>query len=201
MTEDKLLLATTNSGKAREIGEYLKNLPLTILCLADVLPGHTCPERGRSFIENARAKSLFYSRLWSGPVLAEDSGLEIDALGGAPGVYSARFSGARSTDDKNIRKVLRLLLGIPPRLRRARFVCTLVLSDGGRIIKEFRGEVRGRIAVGPKGDRGFGYDPIFYYHPLRKTFGELGAEEKNAVSHRGRALRKLKAFLEIRPVT
>ncbi len=147
-------------------------------------------------LENARIKSLFYSRRWPDLILAEDSGLEIDALRGAPGVHSARFSHPKPTDEKNNSKVLRLLQGIPERNRRARFVCTLVLSKGGQIIKEIRGEVLGRIASEPKGYKGFGYDPLFYYPPLRKTFAELSAEKKNAVSHRGRAIGELKEFLE-----
>jgi XTP/dITP diphosphohydrolase len=195
LSESALLLATTNPGKVREIREALKGLPLKVLGLEDVLPGLTAREHGRSFLENARAKSLFYSRRWKGLTLAEDSGLEIDALGGAPGVRSARFSSPGPTDEKNNRKALRLLAAVPGKKRGARFVCVMVLAGEGRVIREIRGQVRGRIRTGPRGRNGFGYDPLFYYPPLRRTFAELGPEEKNAVSHRGRALRKLRTFL------
>jgi XTP/dITP diphosphohydrolase len=201
LTERRLLLATGNPGKVREIRRALAGLtyrgkPLKVAGLPDVLPGLKHAERGRTFEENARAKGLFYSRRWPGPTLAEDSGLEIDALGGAPGVRSARFSAPRPSDEKNIRKALRLLDGTPARARKARFVCVMVLAEKGRIVAQFRGEVRGRIAPTPRGEAGFGYDPVFYYPPLRRTFAELAPGIKNKVSHRGRALAKLRRFLQ-----
>lgn len=195
MSETSLLLATTNPGKVREIREALQGLPLRVLGLGGVLPGLAYRERGRSFLENARAKSLFYSRKWNGLTLAEDSGLEIDALGGGPGVRSARFSSPVPTDEKNNRKVLRLLSAVRAKDRGARFVCAMVLAEKGRVIREIRGQVRGRIRTGPRGRNGFGYDPLFYYPPLGRTFAELGPAEKNRVSHRGRALRRLRTFL------
>lgn len=196
MTERRLLLATGNAGKVREIRRALEGLDLAVVGLDEAPPAPAPAERGRTFAANARAKVLYYSRLWPGPVLAEDSGLEIEALDGAPGVRSARFSAPRPSDAKNNRKVLRLLAGVPPRGRRARFVCVMALAAGGRVVAEFRGQVRGRIAVAPRGENGFGYDPLFYYAPLRKTFAELLPDVKNGVSHRGRAVRKLRAFLE-----
>jgi XTP/dITP diphosphohydrolase len=195
LSETALLLATTNPGKVREIREALQGLPLRVVGLGDVPPGLAFRERGKSFLENARAKSLFYSRKWNGLTLAEDSGLEIDALGGGPGVRSARFSSPGPTDEKNNRKVLRLLSAVRTRNRGARFVCTLVLAEKGRVIREIQGQVRGRIGSGPRGRNGFGYDPLFYYPPLGRTFAELEPTEKNRVSHRGRALRRLRAFL------
>jgi XTP/dITP diphosphohydrolase len=195
LSRPALLLATSNRGKILEIRESLHDVPLTIRGLERTLPGLRHRERGRSFLENARAKGLYYSRKWKGLVLAEDSGLEIDALGGAPGVFSARFSRPKATDEKNNRKVLRLLESVPARDRGARFVCVIVLAREGRIVKEIRGEVRGRIVRKPRGNNGFGYDPLFHYPPLGKTFAELPRAVKNRVSHRGRALRKLKAFL------
>jgi XTP/dITP diphosphohydrolase len=195
LSETALLLATTNPGKVREIRRALAGQPVKVIGLGDVPPGPSPRERGSTFLENARAKSLFYSRKWGGLTLAEDSGLEIDALGGAPGVRSARFSSPRPTDEKNNRKALRLLRGVPPAGRGARFVCVMVLAREGRVLKEIRGQVRGRIAPAPRGRNGFGYDPLFYYPPLRRTFAELGTGQKTAVSHRGRALRKLARFL------
>jgi XTP/dITP diphosphohydrolase len=194
LIERRLLLATGNPGKVREIRRSLKGLE--IVGLEDVLPGVKHAERGRTFDENARAKSLSYSRRWTGPILAEDSGLEVDVLGGEPGVRSARFAGPRPSDEKNIRKLLRLLDGVPAKARKARFICVMVLAEQGRVVAVFRGQVRGRIASAPRGRSGFGYDPVFYYPPLRKTFAELPARVKNEVSHRGRALRKLHRFLE-----
>jgi len=195
LSRTPLLLATTNPGKVREIRKALEGLPLTVLGLADVLPGIAYREQGATFAANARGKSQFYSRHWQGLTLAEDSGLEIDALGGAPGVRSARFSSPRPTDEKNNRKVLRLLRGVPAARRGARFVCAMVLADGGRVVKEIRGEARGRIGFASHGRNGFGYDPLFYYPPVRRTFAELDPRGKNKVSHRGRALRKLCRFL------
>ena len=123
------------------------------------------------------------------------SGLEVGALGGAPGVFSARFSDPGATDLRNIRKVLRLMKSAPPEERGARFVCSMVLSHEGRVLKTTRGVVRGRIIDTPRGHGGFGYDPIFYYRPRGRTFGELSTAEKEPVSHRGRALAKMIAFL------
>jgi XTP/dITP diphosphohydrolase len=196
LTERRLLLATGNPGKVREIRRALEGLPLEVVGLDDVLPVPPPAERGKTFAENARAKVLYYSQRWPGPVVAEDSGLEVEALDGAPGVRSARFSAPRPSDEKNIRKVLRLLAGIPRPRRKARFVCVMVLALGGRIAGEFRGEVGGRIALEPRGQSGFGYDPVFYYPPLKKTFAELPPGTKNEISHRGRAVRELRAFLE-----
>lgn len=190
-----LVIATTNEGKAREIRRILRGVPLRVETLDKA--GATKPyrENGSTFGENARGKSLFYSRGTDDLVLAEDSGLEVDVLAGAPGIRSARFSAPAATTAKNIRKVLKLLSGVPARQRRARFVCVMTLARKGKVITTARGVVRGTIALEAKGTRGFGYDPIFYYAPRRKTFGELAPREKNTVSHRGRALRKIKAFL------
>jgi XTP/dITP diphosphohydrolase len=196
LTERRLLLATQNPGKVREIRGALKGVPFKIIGLEDVLPGLSHRERGKTFSANARAKSLYYSRRWGGLTVAEDSGLEIEAMDGAPGVRSARFSSPKPSDEKNNRKVLRLLREVPAGERKARFVCVMVLARKGRVVREFRGEVRGRIGLAPQGASGFGYDPLFYYPPLRQTFAELPPEAKNAVSHRGRAVLKLRAFLE-----
>jgi XTP/dITP diphosphohydrolase len=191
----KLVLATSNQGKFREIKDYLADLPVDIISLDELSAAEDVEEKGKTFSENARLKSLTWSRKLDGLILAEDSGLEVEHLGGKPGIFSARFSAPRPTDEKNIRKVLRLMAGVPWNKRRARFVSCLVLAQKGKVLKEARGEVRGFVAFKKKGNRVFGYDPIFYYPRWRKNFGELDPREKNKVSHRGRALRKMKAFL------
>jgi XTP/dITP diphosphohydrolase len=195
LSEERLLLATTNEGKAKEIAGFLREIPLKILTLQEISTEQSFVEEGTTFTENAREKSLFYSRQWHGFTLAEDSGLEIEHLKGAPGVLSARFSGPEATDEKNIRKVLDLMEEVPFDQRKARFVSCVVLSQKGKVVKEIKECVSGFIAFEKKGHYGFGYDPIFYYPPLNKTFAELLSEEKNRVSHRGRALKKLKQFL------
>ncbi|MGD2295487.1 MAG: RdgB/HAM1 family non-canonical purine NTP pyrophosphatase [Candidatus Aminicenantes bacterium] len=196
MTETQLLVATTNQGKKREIEAELAKLPVRIFSLFELDISESFPETGRTFLENARGKSLFYSRKWKGITLAEDSGLEIKYLKGAPGVLSARFSGPQATDEENNTKVLRLLEGVPGEKRQSRFVSCMVLSQSGNIITEIEAWVDGYISPEQRGENGFGYDPIFYYPPLEKTFGQLSPEEKNKVSHRGRALMKLKEFLK-----
>ena len=195
MSEERLLLATTNKSKAKEIATFLSELPLKISTLQEVFPKQNFVEEGDTFAENARGKSLFYSSQWEDLILAEDSGLEIEHLKGAPGILSARFSGPQATDEKNIRKVLDLMEGVPCDQRKARFVSCIVLSQKGKIIKEIEECVDGLITLEKKGCLGFGYDPIFHYLPLEKTFAELLPEEKNRVSHRGRALKKLKEFI------
>lgn len=191
----KLLLATSNPGKFREMRGFLSDLDIDILSPEDTRVEAEVEETASSFEENARLKSLAWSLKTNHLVLAEDSGLEVKALRGQPGIYSARFSSPRPTDKKNIHKVLRLMTGIPWNRRQARFISCLALAQKGKILKETRGEVRGYISMRKKGNRGFGYDPIFFYPPLKKNFGELKPGEKNKISHRGRALRKMKVFL------
>jgi XTP/dITP diphosphohydrolase len=195
LTEHKLLIATTNRSKAEEIEAFLSPLPIKIFHLGNIRLKKTFPEGKHAFMENARDKSLFYSQFWSELTLGEDSGLEIEQLRGAPGVLSARFSGPHATDEKNIQKVLGLMKRIPPSKRKARFVSAVVLSREEKVILEITGCVEGTITLEKRGSYGFGYDPIFYYPPLGKTFAQLRPEEKNKISHRGRALKKLKEFL------
>jgi len=173
----------------------LRGLELEILSLESLGQIEPFPEHGRTFAENARGKSLYYSRYWDGLTLGEDSGLEIDRLDGAPGVLSARFSGPEATDESNIREVLRLLQGVPAEERTARFVSCMALSQQGRIITEIQEFAKGLVLDQGRGLSGFGYDPIFYYPPLQKTFAELEPSEKNRVSHRGQALRRLRDYL------
>jgi XTP/dITP diphosphohydrolase len=190
-----ILLATTNAGKARELRYGLRNAAVRVVTLGDLGIRSEYPETGSTFVANARGKSFHYAALSGLPTLADDSGLEIDALGGAPGVVSARFSDPGATPARNIEKVLSLLKGIPRRERRARFVCSMVLSYRGRVLKTTRGIVRGHIINGLRGTAGFGYDPIFYYRPFGRTFGELTTLEKESISHRGRALAGMIEFI------
>lgn len=196
MTEIPLLVATTNQGKKREIEVELSEFPVRSLSLADLKIFESFPETGETFLDNARGKSLFYSQKWEGITLAEDSGLEIEYLNGAPGVLSARFSDPGASDEKNNDKVLSLLEKVPDSKRKARFVSFMVLSQKGIVITELEGRVEGTITRERRGENGFGYDPLFFYPPLDKTFGQLSNQEKNKVSHRGQALFKLKAFLK-----
>lgn len=189
----RLLLATTNNGKLKEIRAALAELNLQFESLLERSDLPAIEESGGSFAENARLKAEYYHRLTGVPTLADDSGLMVDALQGAPGVYSARFA---STDQKRIEKLLDQLLHLnPPTARRygrkARFVCAICFYRPQRVI-EVKGDVSGEIAQAPRGNEGFGYDPIFYYPALARTFGELTAAEKNQVSHRAVALQKLR---------
>lgn len=187
-----LLLATRNAGKVREIREFLRCLELQVVSAAEWGDIPEPEETGTTFAENAREKAGYYHRITGLPALADDSGLEVDALGGAPGVYSSRFA---PSDPERIQKLLRLLQHLDPQrealLRKARFVCAMCLFSASRII-EVVGTVEGRITGTPRGQGGFGYDPVFFYPPLQRTFAELTSEEKNRVSHRARALAELR---------
>ena len=189
----KLLLATTNRDKVREIRGILGGLDLTLLTLDDVPPIEAPDETGRTFEDNARLKALHYASRSGYLVVAEDSGLEIDALGGRPGVESARFGGERTTYPEKFR----LLYGEGAAGSPARFVCALALAQPDRLIFEASGVVEGRIAASPVGEGGFGYDPIFFYPPFGKTLAEA-AGMKSDVSHRAEAFRKLRGFFETR---
>jgi len=145
-----------------------------------------CVEDGADFAQNAAKKALHYGGHVPGLLFADDSGLVVEALGGAPGVYSARYSGPHATDESNNRLLLEHLRGIEN--RSARFVCALALVNNGRLVSVYTGEVEGTILEAPRGTDGFGYDPLFYYAPFDRTFGELDARRKFAISHRGRAL-------------
>jgi XTP/dITP diphosphohydrolase len=186
-----LLLATTNRGKLREIFELLAGLPFDLRTLND-FPGIDPPEEtGTTFAENAWQKALYYASHTGQMTVAEDSGLEIDALGGAPGVHSARFGGADSTYPEKFARIY----AAGGAGSAARFVCALALVQDGEVIFEARGVVEGRIVDEPRGDGGFGYDPIFFYPPFGTTLAEVPQERKSEVSHRGVAFRKLREFL------
>ncbi|MHC4659527.1 MAG: XTP/dITP diphosphatase [Planctomycetota bacterium] len=195
----KILVATTNPGKIAELKAML-DIDVELAGLADFDGIAEIEEDGTTFAENARKKATGYAKatgLWT---IADDSGLVIDALDGAPGVKSARFSGAKNKDrklldHKNMTKVLRLLEGVPREKRTARFVCTLCLASPEEILIETEGTLEGLIAEEEIGHNGFGYDPIFFVPELNKTVAQLTREEKNAISHRGNAIRKLKPLL------
>jgi len=206
--QHRILVATTNPGKIAEI-KAMSLEPARDGHDADVewvgLSSFTnigeIKEDGATFAENARKKAIGYAKttgLWT---LADDSGLIVDALGGEPGVKSARFSGAKDKDrtlldHKNMAKVLKLMQGVPEEKRIARFVCHLCLASPDKILAETQGTLEGLITEKEIGKNGFGYDPIFFVPHLNKTVGQLTAEEKNAISHRGNAIRKLKPLLE-----
>jgi len=181
--------ATSNPGKLREFRMATANLGfdnIEILPL-DGLKSIAPPEEdGETFEENAIAKALYYSVFCEEPLFADDSGLEVDALGGQPGVYSARYAGPAATDRENNRLLLERLQGKADRT--ARFVCVIALAQRGKLLGTFRGAVEGRIIDEERGAHGFGYDPMFYYEPFGCTFGEAGDDRKMGVSHRGAAL-------------
>jgi XTP/dITP diphosphohydrolase len=192
----RLLVATTNRGKVREIRRLLDGIPLELVTL-DAWPNVAAPqETGGTFEENARAKALFYAAATGELTVSEDSGLEIAALGGAPGVESARYGGEHSTYPAKFELIYDALRAKGAMDSQARFVCALALAENGRVLFETRGTVEGRIAPEPKGAGGFGYDPIFFYPPYGRTLGDATDEEKSTVSHRGNAFRALRPVLE-----
>jgi len=185
----KLYCASSNPGKLREFS-LAAGRDWEIVPLAGIPP---CEETGDSFEENAVRKAIYYSRHAPELLFAEDSGLEVDALGGAPGVLSARFAGDGASDADNNRALIEKLRGVGD--RSARFVCVIALAEAGNVLQTFRGEVEGEIIDEPRGSNGFGYDPYFYYAPLQITFAEADADRKFRVSHRGRALAKMLEWL------
>ena len=189
-----LLVATTNQGKFAEIQTFLKRLPLRILSLRDLANPPAVVEDGTSFAANALKKARTLAQFSGLLTLADDSGIEVDALGGAPGIFSARYGGAEGSDEANNEKLLRELANVPEEKRTGRFVCVLALcAPDAAGLKEWtvRESCEGRISLTLKGANGFGYDPLFFYPPFGKTFGEIAGETKATVSHRGKALRKL----------
>jgi XTP/dITP diphosphohydrolase len=193
----RLVVATTNRGKLKEIAHLLAGAPVELATLAD-FPDVAAPEEnGRTFAENARLKALFYANHTRELTVAEDSGLEIDALDGAPGIESARFGGADATYPEKFALVYDALRRRKASGSTARFVCALALAKDGKVLFETRGIVEGEIAPEPRGAGGFGYDPIFFYPPFGCTLAEAG-DRKAAVSHRGKAFRELRVFLTSR---
>jgi XTP/dITP diphosphohydrolase len=187
----KLWCATGNAGKLREFQRAAAQAGIEIEGLPDLRAIPECVEDGVTFAENAILKARHYAPYVQGPVFADDSGLVVDALNGAPGVYSARFAGLDATDEDNNRLLLDRLRGVAD--RRARFVCVIAVVEAGTVTGLYEGAVEGEMLDAPRGAGGFGYDPLFYYPPFGCTFGEATEEQKLSVSHRGQAFRKMLA--------
>ena len=185
-----LVIATRNAGKTAEIKDLLRDFPLQIRSLADFGPIPEAEETAATFEENAYLKASLTARVLGITALADDSGLVIKALKGAPGVHSARFAGPEATDTQRCEKILHAMQGITD--RRAAFECALSIAVPTGAALTYMGRCEGRIAEKPAGTNGFGYDPIFYYPPLRKTFAQLTRQEKSRVSHRGKALNEFR---------
>ena len=191
----RIEVATSNPGKLREYRELAGGQPIQLESVAGIADVAPFDENANTFAENSAGKALYYSRFTSEPVIADDSGLVVPTLGGAPGVHSARYAGANANDADRVAKLLAAMRGKTGNDRRARFVCVLTLAQAGRAIAVFSDTVEGVLAEHPSGINGFGYDPIFYFEKLGKTYAEISQQEKNEYSHRGRAFRKLLKFL------
>lgn len=186
----RIVLATKNKGKIKEMRELLAPMHIEVLSLADFSPVDDAEENGATFAENAMLKARYYFAHTGTPCLADDSGLEVDALGGRPGVYSARYSGEDATDAANNAKVLREMEGIEKDKRTARFRCAMALvGEGVELTTD--GTCEGALLTEERGQGGFGYDPIFYVPKFDRTLAEMSSEEKNSISHRGAAVRKM----------
>lgn len=191
-----VIIASSNKGKLKEFQELMKDLPVEVRSLADYPEIGDIEENGTTFAENAYIKAKAVYDATGCLAIADDSGLEVDALGGAPGIYSARYAGEEKDDAKNNAKLLAALADVPEGERGAQFHCAIVAisADGRRFDAE--GIVRGEILRAARGENGFGYDPLFYVREFDKTTAELSMDEKNAISHRGQAVRKIVAVLK-----
>ncbi|MEZ4652362.1 MAG: XTP/dITP diphosphatase [Candidatus Eisenbacteria bacterium] len=192
----QLLLSSHNRDKSRELAHALLGLPIDVRTLDDVGDWPEVEETGTTLEENALIKARAGLAHFGIPTLADDTGLEVDALNGAPGVYSARFAGPDATYADNVNKMLTVMAGVPEGERSARFRCVIAILDPDGRETVVSGEVSGRMLTAVRGDKGFGYDPIFFVPETGKTFAEMSLEEKREVSHRGRALAKARAVLQ-----
>jgi len=191
----ELVVATRNRDKLREIKLLLKGLPIKVFSLDSFPKTPEVIEDGKTLEDNAVKKAVQVSGFLGKFAVADDSGLEVDALDGAPGVYSARFSGKGATYESNNRKLLRLLKGLPSSKRKAAFRCVMAVADKGRLMGVAEGRCAGRIIFESIGGNGFGYDPVFVPRGRRKTFAEMGPSQKNRISHRGKALRAARKII------
>jgi len=191
----QLVLATNNKDKVTEIRHLLDDLPVTILTADDFLDFPDPEETGTTLVENAVLKAKEIAGFTGLPTLADDSGLEVDALDGAPGVYSSRYAGESVTYRDNYEKLIRELRGVPKERRTARFRCVIAIVWADGEVNTVEGVADGFITEDVAGDKGFGYDPVFLYPPLRKRFSEMTLDEKNMVSHRGKALQKARDLI------
>ena len=192
-----LVVASKNRGKIEEIKAVFNGLPFCVMAVSDCVNVDEPEETGTTFAANAELKARYYAKATGRICLADDSGLEVDALNGAPGVYSARFAGEHASDGDNNAKLLSLLTDLPPEARTARFRCALVFYDpAANILLRAEGTCEGVLLNSPCGKGGFGYDPLFYMQEHGKTLAQMTVAEKNAVSHRGAALRAMSAILE-----
>jgi XTP/dITP diphosphohydrolase len=192
----KLLLGTQNPGKARELRELLREAPFRLVSLEEAGVAAEVEEAGATFEENARTKAQAYARLSGLWALADDSGLEVEALGGAPGPRSRRFAGEKASDGDRNRLLLQRLEGVPWEKRRARYRSVIAVASPEGAVWTVRGECQGLIALEPRGSGGFGYDPLFYLPELGRTVAELTLEEKNRISHRSAAARRALELLK-----
>lgn len=193
---DELIIATKNAGKAKEFQQFFAQLHIRVKSLLDFDDLPDVEETGTTFAENARLKAETIAELLDMPVLADDSGLEIDALQGRPGIYSARYAGEDKDDEANIRKVLEEMQSVPMEKRTARFVCVLALAEKGKETVITEGYCEGKIALHPAGENGFGYDPIFIPEGYTNTLAELNPSVKQEISHRRHAMDQLQALLQ-----
>lgn len=191
----KIIVATKNKGKLREVREVLAGLPIALVSLRDYASIPDVIEDGLTFAENALKKAKAVFEATGIPALADDSGLCVDALDGRPGVLSARYAGEGASDESNYSKVLKEMKDVPEGMRSAHFVCVLALVKARGYEKVFEATCVGKITTRPVGMNGFGYDPIFYFEPLKSTFAEIDSSAKSMVSHRGKALRQLARYL------
>lgn len=189
-----IVLATNNKNKVKEFQEMVKDFPIEVKCLQDYGPLPEAIEDGETFDDNAYKKAIHYARVLGIPALADDSGLVVDALDGAPGVYSARYSGEKVTDWDNCEKLLKEMKG--KENRSAHFECVLSLATPGGPALTWEGRCDGTITEERQGEAGFGYDPVFYYEELGKTFAEIPMADKSKISHRGKAMQEFSAELE-----
>ncbi|MGM0411058.1 MAG: XTP/dITP diphosphatase [Bacillota bacterium] len=195
----KLLVASTNDGKIKEIREQLKDFDFEIIALEKFPQLQDIKEDGDSFKENALKKARLSAKETGLLTLADDSGLEVDALDGRPGIYSARYSGKNASDEKNNEKLLEELKGVPEEKRSARFRCVMAIYDPDNDYKvTVNGKCEGRILESPRGKNGFGYDPLFYVNSEKKAMAELSSDKKNEISHRAVALNKMKKVIKER---